>query len=540
MKKVYSLIKASMTGDMNLFKIYTKKNNKLLGILLPLFIAIYLMAMLWGGANEIFEKLAPLHLQYILLPLSVFMVSILTFMEGIYKSGSLLFNCRDDQLLLSLPIKRRVILFVRVFKFYVFELLFNSLFILPIMISYISWAENLNWTYFVVSLVMIIMLPIIPIILSCFIGFITSSIFSRFKHKNAVQIFITIGLLVGVLYLSYNMEGIINYLIQHANDINDLITKVYYPAGVYAKLITDFNFLSLLEFVLTNTVILIVSLLLLSKVYFKINSRIKKVTNTKKIKVENLKIKSNNKVASLIKKELNTFFKTPVFIINAGFALVLFLIATVMISINFDKFSEALMNPNGVNLSPDLILNSKSILIFILISMASYMTSITSSVISLEGKNINILKSLPIETKTILMSKIYSSLVLTTPLLVAGNIVLFIKFRIGLFESLMLLALSILIPLVSHFVGLLVNLKYPKLDAENSTEIVKQSASSFISVMIGMILIIITIIIIYNVLGKYSSTLILLTMTIVYVVIDISLYLYMIRVGVKEFDQLSV
>ena len=35
MKKLYSLIKASMTSDMNLFKIKTKKNNKS-RVLIPL------------------------------------------------------------------------------------------------------------------------------------------------------------------------------------------------------------------------------------------------------------------------------------------------------------------------------------------------------------------------------------------------------------------------------------------------------------------------------------------------------------------------
>ena len=47
-----------------------------------------------------------------------------------------------------------------------FELLFNSLFLLPIMIAYIRWAEYLDWTYYLTSIVMLLMLPIIPIVLS--------------------------------------------------------------------------------------------------------------------------------------------------------------------------------------------------------------------------------------------------------------------------------------------------------------------------------------------------------------------------------------
>ena len=63
------------------------------------------MFMIWSGANGMFEKLAPMHIQYVLLALFAFVISIMTLIEGIYKTSSLIFNCKDDQLLLSLPIK---------------------------------------------------------------------------------------------------------------------------------------------------------------------------------------------------------------------------------------------------------------------------------------------------------------------------------------------------------------------------------------------------------------------------------------------------
>ena len=168
------------------------------------------------------------------------------------------------------------------------------------------------------------------------------------------------------------------------------------------------------------------------------------------------------------------------------------------------------------------------------------MTSITNSVISLEGRNINILKALPINTKTVLMSKVYAALVITTPVLLVGDILLFIKFKIRLVEIILLLVLSILIPLVSHFLGLLVNLKYPKLDAENSTEVVKQSISASVSVMLGMFLLIINIVVINKIAGRYDTLLILFVACIIYFVIDMGLYAYLCKYGVKQFRKLSI
>ena len=540
MKKLYSLIKACMTSDMSLFKIKKKKNGKS-SLFVPLFIALYLMFMIWGSANSLFEKLEPFKLQYVLLSLFVFSISIMTFIEGIYKTGSLIFNCKDDQLLLSLPIERRTVLFIRIFKFYIFELLFNSMFLLPIMLAYIRWG-TVTWTYFLTCFVMLLLLPIIPIVLSCIVGVITSSLSSRFKYKNAMQIIISMTLLVLIMYFSFNMDGVFNYIINHATNMNDLITKIYYPAGVFAKLVTNFNILDLIIFILINIGIFMLSIFILSKFYFKINSRLKSVTTTsnKKINVDNLVIKSNSQMKSLIKKEINTFFKIPVFIINAGFALVLFIIAIIVIVVKFDSVIPLLTSEDGLGLTTDLILNNLSVFILLLISVTSFMTSITNSVISLEGKNISILKSLPIKVKTILMSKVLSALVITTPVLLIGDIVLFIKFKISIIESILLIILSILIPLVSHFIGIIVNLKYPKFDWENSTEVVKQSTSSFIAVMIGMLLFIISVVIITNIIGQIDAVLLLVIATIIYLVVDIILYLYLVTRGVKNFNNLNI
>ena len=287
-----------------------------------------------------------------------------------------------------------------------------------------------------------------------------------------------------------NMDNLYNYVIAHATSINDLITKIYYPAGVYVDLVTKFDILKLAIFIAVNIIIFGLGILILSKVYFKINSRLKKVTTTKKVKIDNLVIKSQPSVISLIKKELNTFFKTPVFIVNAGFSLVLFILISIAVCIKFNDILPILTDPNGIDFSKTVIMNNLSLLILILISFTAFTTSITNSVISLEGRNINILKSLPIKTKTILMSKIYSCLVITTPVLLIGDIILFIRFKTNIIEVFLLLILSILIPLVSHFIGLITNLKYPKLDWENTAEVVKQSTSSFIAVMLGMFLLI--------------------------------------------------
>ena len=124
----------------------------------------------------------------------------------------------------------------------------------------------------------------------------------------------------------------------------------------------------------------------------------------------------------------------------------MYLIAVIALSIKFDAVISVLSEDFEI----ETIMSNISIIIFVLISFGSYMTSITNSVISLEGKKINILKSLPINTKTILMSKVYASLIITTIPMLIGEIILFIRFRLSIIEMILLLAFAILIPLISH------------------------------------------------------------------------------------------
>ena len=121
-----------------------------------------------------------------------------------------------------------------------------------------------------------------------------------------------------------------------------------------------------------------------------------------------------------------------------------------------------------------------------------------------------------------------------------GDVILFIRFKISIFESILLLMLSVLVPLLSHFIGLIINLKYPKLDYENSTEVVKQSVSSLVSVLIGMILLIVNLVVLNKIIGVVSADIILLVATGIYCFIDIILYLYLIRFGVNDFEKLSI
>ena len=65
--------------------------------------------------------------------------------------------------------------------------------------------------------------------------------------------------------------------------INDLLTSIYFPLGLYINLIIDFKILDLLKIILVNIIHFILFIIIGSKFYFKIISNSKENSIKKKI-----------------------------------------------------------------------------------------------------------------------------------------------------------------------------------------------------------------------------------------------------------------
>ena len=535
MKKLLSLTKACMTENMSLFRVKTKgkKANNRLPIILFLIIFFYM----WGYANMMMEPLNQVHLEYTVLVLFIAFTTIMTLVEGIYKSSNLLFNCKDDDMLLSLPISKSTVLFIRIFKFYIFELAYNSMFLLPSMIAYIRYV-NVGLLFFVSSIIAVLLLPIIPIIISCILGGFISGSSAKFKHKNIAQIVITMIVLVVVLYGSFNLQNFIDDIGNRITGINDIILKVYYPAKLYSRLVTDFNIFDLVLFIIIHVVPFVITIFALSKIYFKINSKTKEVKHSESS--GEYKIKTNKPVKSLIKKELNRFINSPVFVTNAAFGLVLFLLGCIFVSIKFEDVASLFIEED-TSLTIEMIRNYMPVILFGFVCFSSLLSSITSSMISLEGKSFSILKSLPVKPFTIILSKVLTAIILMIPLLIIGDIVVFVRFGFNILEVLMILAASIILPFVAETFGILVNLKYPRMDADNDTEVVKQSMSTMVAVLGGTIMSMITI-------GALAGTcsagisvdMAILCGLIIYALIAIFLIIHLLKKGAIKFNNIQV
>jgi ABC-2 type transport system permease protein len=175
------------------------------------------------------------------------------------------------------------------------------------------------------------------------------------------------------------------------------------------------------------------------------------------------------------------------------------------------------------------------------ISMSTFMSSITSSMISLEGKKFSILKSLPVKPYTIIKSKILMTVILMLPILLVGTIMVSLRCGFSVIDTVLLCAICIALTFVAETYGIICNLKFPKMDAENDTEVVKQSTSSFVAVMGGMFLVTVNgaVLIALAVIGLNISIILGIFLAF-YAIVYLLMKLYLNTKGTKIFNKIQV
>lgn len=544
MKKLLSLLKATMSQDMSLFRIKARNESRARKIVLPIVLALVVMFSVGSYVAILAEKLAPSHLTYIVLTIFIMVTSLLTIIEGVYKSQGILFEARDNELLFSLPITQSKIFFIRIFKLITFQFLYNSLFMLPAIIVYAMY-EKTNVSFYLISTVMLVLLPIIPTILGCIFGYIIKGLSAKFKARNIMQVLFTSLILLGIFYVSFNMQGMVANIVQNANSIQEIITKIYYPAGLYINLIQNFNILDLIILLAINIIPAIVFVYVASIFYFKINSKLgEKGNGNKKVGVAKTTEKTyrvRTQLSGLIHKEMKRFFSSPVFMVNAGFGMVLMIAVTFALSINFDGMINSMMQGMETEIPIPIgeIKNMMPKVFYGFVVFISCMTSITSSMISLEGKSFNITKSLPVETEKILLSKVLTSNILSIPIFLICDVIFFIAFKVAIIDIVFILLASIVMPTLTALIGILMNLKYPKMNATSDTEVVKQSMSSMLSVFMGMFVAILSIAIM--IMGNnYNTNLFVALELLTFSIITVILWRILKKYGAKRFKEINV
>ena len=245
-------------------------------------------------------------------------------------------------------------------------------------------------------------------------------------------------------------------------------------------------------------------------------------------------------MSALISKELKRYFSSTVYMTNTLIGLVIMIIGTIAICVNLNGTFNMITEGEELGVDINHILEPMPKIFFGLVVFMSSMTSITLSSISIEGKSFNITKSLPVNPEEVLLSKVLSSNLITIPVILLCDIIFFISFEVQIFDIVAILIISLVMPTLTAIIGLFANLKYPKMNATSDTEVVKQSASSMISVLGGMLISIFLIGILVFASNIININIAIVIELIIICIITISLWNILKKYGNKRFKEIII
>ena len=113
------------------------------------------------------------------------------------KAKSLIYREKDLELLTALPIRGTQVAAARMVRLYVDGLILTTLVMLPSMILCGIYTDA-GVLFYVGILPALLILPILPVAISAWVGILFAAIISRFRHKVLAEVSLVVIMMVGM------------------------------------------------------------------------------------------------------------------------------------------------------------------------------------------------------------------------------------------------------------------------------------------------------------------------------------------------------
>lgn len=532
MDNLFTLIKANILNSWGINKVLKSKSNGekvralLIGIVIIYAFCMLLLTMflLNYPLAKTLEKLDALE---VLLSSSILSATLVSIMMSIYKIPGYLFAFKDFDLLMPLPLKPWEVLTSKMIFIYLSNLVISIMISVPSLIIY-GLETSAGVTYYVFAAVITLFVPMLPISIGALFAYFLGRISSKFRSANLLLIIGSLLLCALVIVGSMMTSRIRVEHIQGAVPAVTGLGNILFWTKLYVNALKNSNFLYLLAFILFSISVFAIFVGVLAKGFKSINARMSEKYKASNFKMTELKVSSPLK--ALYIKELKFYFSSFIYVVNTAMGILMMTLFSVAMAI-FGK--DTVAKVMEIPLAEAYITPIIAMVFVFCIGL----TFTTASSISLEGKNLWIVKSLPISAENILWSKIFVNLTLTVPAVLINTVIVAAAFRFDAASVGAILAISLIYCLFSAAAGLLINLCFPKLEWTSHTAVVKQS----VSVLLNMVLTFASIIIpavLFGFLKFTSADGFLWILSLFFAAVNIILIKILNTAGVRKFTKL--
>ena len=449
-------------------------------IILWVFIFFSLGMAFAGMCHMLGDTLLPLGMDWLYYALMFIVAFVLNIFLNGFMSSAVLFNAKDNNLLLSLPIPPAYILFSRMAELVSTALLYTVIVTIPAFVVRCIIMSEFSVSQFIGCLVTTILIAFAGTAISAVLGWVIATIGKRIKNKSVFTVAFWLVFFGIYYYFSFNSQKYLAKLAEHSLGIGESIRKSVFGEPVYrAGMAMAGDTASLVYCLLITAVIFAAVYYVLSKKFIKIATTSEKTVDVKYNAEDTKNTAASAPRAAFFKKELARFLSSPVYMLNCGLGLVIFLAGAVVMVIKggflfgqISMVSELLADSRLLkNLMPNLLPVAGVLIAMLAVSMCD----IAAPSISLEGKNLWILQSTPADPMEIFYAKQNLQLYLTAPVLALFLATFAYAFRIDLSLAIIIIVSSLMYVKLHAAVSLMLNLKMPNLDWTSEAVPIKQS-----------------------------------------------------------------
>ena len=444
---------AAFTGQSRKRKSQTK--GKAVGYaFLMLYCFCAFVFLFYTSFSQLAAAFFPVGLGWLYFAMFAIMAFALMFIGSVFTAKSQLFEAKDNELLLSMPVPPGMILLSRMAALLAMNFVFELVVALPVFVSWLQYGA-VNGACILAFVVIVLALPLFSLAVSCLFAWLVSLVTSHMRNTTAVTMVISVVFMLAYFLFCFRMNSYVTQLAANGAVIAGALGSAA-PLVWLGRAAADGSLADLGLTLLWTVLLFVLAYVLLNRSFIRI------VTTRRgqvKVRYEKKAMRASSQDAALYRRELARLTSSSGYMLNAGLGLV-FELALAVLAVA----------------APILLLAGM---------MISGMVFFTASSVSLEGKSYWIVRSMPVETKKILQAKLN----LSNSLAVAPALVMMLAaalvLRVSAAETALLLACQLMFVLLTANVGLVEDLRHCNLDWINETQAAKQGAGVLLSMLLA-------------------------------------------------------
>lgn len=432
-----------------------------------------------GIGSLLIDSFHPIGMDWMYFFMMFFMAIMLGAFGSVFNTYASLYKAGDNDLLFSMPIKPDIIILARLISVYLLGLMYTLVAAIPTLIMY--WVKvGATFLTALGQVFCVVIISFFVLAISVALGYVVAVISTKIRSKTFISVLCTLLFLFVYYFAYFKMNKLIRTVAENAEYYGQKIkasTFFMYHLSFGAQ----GNVWSILIAFAVTLALLLVILLVLRRNFVKIATNTGK-SNQKKAKV---KVKTSSLKSALLKKELKRFASSTNYMMNCGLGLIIMPVVAVFALVRADAMNEMI---GGMLEDLGSLANALPLIPACIICAICTLNAVSAPSISLEGKNVWVLQSLPIDEKLILEAKVNSHVLLNSIPAVISTVLLGIAFRLDVVNIVLSICVVWMFIWFDARFGLIENLKHYNLVWTSEVVPIKQSLSVFLNMLVGFVI----------------------------------------------------